>query len=77
MIKPMDKTTNRGRVVDTKLVQCRDGFTYNINRVRSGVIDTVNLSYTTKSGVRTLSKKIPSLLGWIGQAVLEFAIPLM
>ncbi|SKA75227.1 hypothetical protein SAMN05428976_10284 [Clostridium sp. USBA 49] len=77
MIKTMDKTTCRGRIVDTKLVQCRDGFMYHINRVREGVIDTVNLSYATKGGVKTVSKKIPSVLGWIGQAVLEFAIPLV
>lgn len=77
MIKTMDKTICGSRIVDTKLVQCRDGFTYNINRVRAGVTDTVNLSYATKGGVKTVSKKIPSVLGWIGQVVLEFAIPLM
>lgn len=77
MIKTMDKTICGSRVVDTKLVQSRDGFMYHINRIRTGVIDTVNLSYVTKSGVKTVSKKIPSLLGWIGQAVLEYAIPLV
>lgn len=77
MIKTMDKTTCGSRVVDTKLVQCRDGFTYNINRVRHGFMDTVNLSYTTKGGVKRVSKKIPSVLGWIRQAILEFAIPLV
>lgn len=77
MIKTMDKTTCRGRVVDTKLVQCRDGFAYNINRIRHRFMDTINLSYVTKSGVKTVSKKIPFCLGWIGQAVLEFAIPLV
>lgn len=72
---PMNKTT--GRIIDTKLVQCRDGFTYNINRIRKGLFDTINLSYGTKNGIKIVSRKIPFFLGWIGQTTLEFAIPLV
>lgn len=76
MIKTMNKTTS-GRIIDTKIVQCKDGFTYHINRTRSNFMDTVNLVYGTKGGIKTVSKRIPSVLGWAGQATLEFAIPLI
>ncbi|QAT39543.1 hypothetical protein [Clostridium sp. JN-9] len=71
----MDKIKNE--MIDTKLVVCQDGFTYQLNRTRQGFLDTINLSYATKSGMKTISRRMPSVLGWATQTALEFAIPLI
>lgn len=75
--KTIAKTANEGQVIDTKLVQTRDGFIYHISRKRLGLMDTISISYGMCAGIKTREGRIFAPLGWIAQKSAEIAIDLM
>lgn len=68
---------NIGTIKDTKVVWCRDNFLYHLQRRRYGIIDTIEISYPLRNGMKTISRSIVSPLGWLLQVFLELLIPVL
>lgn len=63
----------RNEVIDTKIVWAGNGRFYHIFRTRCGLLDSLTLRYPIKSGIRTITRKVPSIMGFPLQKVVEFA----
>lgn len=61
----------RNEVIDTKIVWAGNGRFYHIYRTRCGILDTLTLCYPIKAGNRSVSKRIPSPLGFLLQKTVE------
>lgn len=46
-------------VIDTKLVYTRDALVYHIGRIRKGIFDRIDLTYSWGNGVKTVSHRVP------------------
>jgi len=64
-------------VKDTKIIWNGKGMVYHLYRTRKGVLDTINLSYPIRTGIRTISRKIPCPLGYLLQKFVEVAVDLV
>lgn len=62
------------RTVDTKIIYNKNGWLLHLVRTREGVLDTITLQYLTKSGIKSVTKRIVSPFGWVAQKLLEVAV---
>ncbi|MEA4820873.1 MAG: hypothetical protein VB122_01365 [Erysipelotrichales bacterium] len=63
----------KSEVIDTKIVWAGNDRFYHIFRTRCGLLDTLTLRYPIKNGIRTISRKIPSPVGFALQKFVELA----
>ncbi|EGD49560.1 hypothetical protein Cpap_3996 [Ruminiclostridium papyrosolvens DSM 2782] len=60
-------------VIDTKIVWTGNNRIYHLYRTRCGFLDSLTLRYPIKSGIRTITRKVPFFMGLPLQKVVELA----
>lgn len=63
----------KSEVIDTKIVWAGNGRFYHIFRTRCGLVDSLTLRYPIKSGIRTITRKVPFSMGLPLQKFVELA----
>ncbi|WP_061858550.1 hypothetical protein [Clostridium colicanis] len=62
------------RTIDTKIIYNRNGYLLHLVRTRQGLLDTITLQYPVKNGIKSITKRILSPLGFVALKLLEAAI---